>query len=100
MALNAPRCVLALSLVLAVGCASTPKRAWVKDGATQADFRRDVYACERDVRLAFPGLKEMDLSDNPVWHMGRGFEGVNSRAPLAMLQRCMEAQGYELRPVE
>ena len=93
---NARRCVFALSLVLAVSCTST-KRAWFKDEATQADFKRDAYACERDVRVAFPN---QPITDNALMHIGGAFQGVDLQGPIRMFQRCMEAQGYELRRVE
>jgi len=37
-------------LVVGTGCAE--RTLWDRPGATEADYRRDVYECERDARMA------------------------------------------------
>ncbi len=39
--------VLVLSLMLLVGCAAGGPVTWVKDGATEEQFRRDQMACQQ-----------------------------------------------------
>lgn len=58
------RSILLTTLAAAAlsGCA---ERGWYKPGATQADFQRDTYTCEKDVRQSgyygegIPAQKEM-----------------------------------------
>jgi len=72
--------ILFLPTLALVGCG---QRAWVKEGATQQDFVRDRYACERDVRQS--------------GYYGEGLTGaVNMQG---FFNRCMEAQGYSLQSV-
>ena len=40
-------------VVCLCGCAGVP--VFSKPGATQADYNRDSYACDRDVRQSFVG---------------------------------------------
>lgn len=69
--------IVAIGAALA-GCAPM---AWDRPGATQADFNRDSYACERDARQS--------------GYYGGGLTGtVNMQG---FFQRCMVAQGYTLR---
>jgi hypothetical protein len=64
-----------LLIGLLVGCAPT---LWVKSGATEQDFNRDSYACERDARQS--------------GYFGSGLVGeMNMRA---FYERCMVAQGW------
>ena len=64
--------------VVTVGCAPM---AWDRPGATQADFDRDSYACERDARQS--------------GYYGGGLTGaINMQG---FFGRCMNAQGYVLR---
>ena len=77
------RCV-AIMCVLIIGlggCAQ--QRAWVKDGATQQDFARDRYDCERDMRQS--------------GYYGDGLIGAGNMQ--GFFNRCMEAQGYSLQNV-
>lgn len=64
--------------MLAAGCAPM---VWDRPGATQADFNRDTYACEKDSRQS--GYYGGDLTGT-----------VNMQG---FFQRCMIAQGYSLR---
>ncbi len=69
--------ILAVGMVMA-GCAPM---MWDRPGATQADFNRDSYACERDSRQS--------------GYYGSGVTGaVNMQG---FFGRCMQAQGYVLR---
>lgn len=69
--------ILTVGMVTA-GCAPM---MWDRPGATQADFNRDSYACERDSRQS--------------GYYGNGLTGaVNMQG---FFGRCMQAQGYTLR---
>lgn len=57
---------IAIAAVLLAGCGTT----WTKPGATEADYRRDHYACERDAALLPP------------------------LAGIGMRERCMQAKGW------
>ena len=39
-----------IGVLLVVAACAQPETQWVKSGATQADFQRDAYECERDTR--------------------------------------------------
>ena len=69
-------CALASLLFIAglSGCAPT---IWDKPGATQVDFSRESYECERDVRQSRTGSGLLGALD------ARGF-----------YNRCMAAHGY------
>jgi len=49
--------VILISLML-FGCASTK---WCKPGATQADFERDKYDCQKKTRTSNPGIVPENL---------------------------------------
>jgi hypothetical protein len=69
--------IAALCLVVQ-GCAPM---VWDKAGATEQDFKRDSYGCERDVRQS-------------------GYYGQGLGAQLEMqafYKRCMEANGWTAR---
>jgi hypothetical protein len=54
---------------------------WDKEGATQADYNRDSYQCEKDARQS--------------GYFGTGLAGgLNMRK---FFQQCMVADGYTLR---
>lgn len=57
---------------------------WVKPGATDADFRRDHYECERDARQS--------------GYFGTGLVGAMNMAEFA--KRCMRARGYDYVPAD
>ena len=72
------RWVVAAIGMVATGCAPM---VWDRPGATQADFNRDSYACERDARQS--------------GYYGAGLTGaINMQG---FFGRCMSAQGYTLR---
>ncbi len=61
--------------VLASGCAQT---VWTKSGLTEAEFRADDYACERDMRQS--------------GYFGTGIAGaLNAKG---FRERCMQSKGY------
>ena len=60
------------------GCAET---IWDKQGATQADFNKDSYECERDARQS--------------GYFGSGLAG--SLAMKEFYERCMVARGWTAR---
>jgi hypothetical protein len=77
------KAILASGLVAALfmcGCADPP--VWSKPGATQADFNRDSYECERDTRMAAASF-------------GTGV--VASIQAQDFMGRCMVAHGYAQR---
>ncbi len=55
---------------------------WDKPGATQADFQRDAYECERDARMS-------------AMSFGGGIAGAIEAKNF--YRRCMVAHGYTLR---
>ena len=76
------RSVAIVAGVLLSGCAG--QTYWNKSGATQADFSRDSYACERDARQS--------------GYYGSGLAGaINLQG---FFGRCMQAQGYTLERQE
>ena len=64
-----------LICVLLAGCA---QYQWQKYGATQQDFKRDAYNCEKDMRQS--------------GYYGTGLVGAIEA--YSFEDRCMEAQGY------
>ena len=76
------KAILVVSLLAVAGCANSVR--WVKDGATEQDFNRDSYGCERDVRQS--------------GYYGTGVAGaLNAQSFYA---RCMEANGYRRMRVD
>jgi hypothetical protein len=71
-------CAIALTALL-VGCA--PVMIWDKPGATQSDYNRDSYECEKDARQS--------------GYYGGGIAG--SIAMREFFKRCMISKGYTLR---
>lgn len=76
------RKAIVIAALLALGaCAAPDNRKFYKDGADFADYQRDLYACERDVRMAVPS-------------------GVYSQSVYASMDaqsffiRCMAAHGW------
>ena len=69
------RLILLTTILALCGCAKT---FWVKPGATQQDFARDSYECERDARQS--------------GYFGTGIAGaINMQA---FQERCMVARGW------
>jgi hypothetical protein len=70
----------ALPLVFAAALivASCGKAVWTKPSFTQAEYRRDTYECDRDVRQSYHGT---------------GIAGALSARDF--YDRCMEARGWE-----
>jgi hypothetical protein len=70
----------AAAVLLVSGCA--PQMVWDKPGATQADYNRDSYACEKDMRQS--------------GYYGSGLVGaLNAQS---FFNECMTAAGYTRRP--
>ncbi len=67
-----------VAIETAAGCAPM---MWDRPGATQADFNRDNYACERDARQS--------------GYYGAGLTGTVNMQDF--FRRRMEAQGHALR---
>ena len=67
--------VLVLVGALLFGIPGCVKRVWVKEGSTRADYKKDSYECERDMRQV---------------NYGRG------DSPRGFYNRCMEARGWHL----
>lgn len=70
--------VVSGSFLAVTGCA---EKVWVKDGASQQDFKRDSYSCERDMRQS--------------GYYGSGLLGAV--AAMEFSNRCMEAAGYSMQ---
>ena len=70
------RLMLLLTLgILATGCTQT---VWTKNNLTEAEYRADAYACERDMRQG--------------GYYGTGLAGaLNAQA---FQERCMVSKGY------
>ncbi len=79
------RAVLILGmLALLGGCAGKPM-AWYRDGATQEEFSRDSFECERESwKLQKTGY-------------GLAGEMDHSHKTRQAYMQCMQAKGYELR---
>lgn len=69
-----------LCLIVFVVCSCAPT-VFYKDGATQADFKRDSYGCEKDARQS--------------GYYGQGLAGAINMKQF--YRRCMEACGYEVK---
>ncbi len=66
------------SLCLVALFLSACSTVWDKPGATQEEFKKDTYECERDMRQS--------------GNFGTGvYGGLNAQA---FNDRCMEARGY------
>ena len=77
----APAIGLAIIWCLLAGCA---RIVWTRPDFTEADFRADSYACERDVRQS--------------GYYGTGYAGaLNAQG---FFDRCMESKGYYQARVE
>lgn len=87
---------LIISLTLA-GCSPT---VWHKDGATEADFNRDVYECQRDVyAVSGPRYRPIDAAPNPNTN---GLQGLGDQLgrmgfEQGIFEQCMRAKGYDTR---
>jgi hypothetical protein len=67
-----------ITTIAALGLGGCAEYAWTKPGLTQADFNRDSYNCEKDMRQS--------------GYFGGGLVGaLNAQA---FEERCMTAQGY------
>lgn len=71
--------VVAVGVLCLSGCGPT---IWDKPGATQADFNKDSYECERDMRQS--------------GYYGGGLVGAANAQNF--YNRCMVAHGYTARP--
>lgn len=72
---------LLIAACILAGCG--PRLVWYKPGgATQADFNRDTYECERDVRQG--------------GYYGTGIAGALNAQGFG--ERCMFAKGWERGP--
>jgi len=84
---------LIISLTFA-GCGST---VLYKDGATQADFNRDAYECQRDVYAASgPRYRPIDAGPNPyVYPLTDLGEQLNRMGfERQIFEQCMRSRGY------
>ena len=70
------RLLLLASGIVLTSCAET---VWVESGATQADFKRDSYECERDTRMSAASF-------------GGGFSGA--LGAQSFVERCMDVKGW------
>jgi hypothetical protein len=73
--------LIAVSLVLLAGCT---RMMWVKPGATDQEFLRDKYECERDARQS--------------GYFGTGVVGATNMTDFA--KQCMRARGYQYVPAD
>jgi hypothetical protein len=72
---------LAFAAALAVSACAADTRRLYKEGATQQDYARDSYDCERDT-----------LAVASPYAFGRGFVAQHNARSFAI--RCMIAKGY------
>jgi hypothetical protein len=71
-------------IVLAIGLAACAQpSAWYKNGATQADFNRDAFDCEKTTRQV-------------AYSFGGGLGGAMEADDFA--SRCMVARGWVKGP--
>lgn len=83
--MNAASFVVVVVAVVLTGCASPPtKLVWNKSGATEPEFRKDQYECEKDVRQS--GLYGGGAS---VWEQIARQENIRQ-----FFHRCMNSKGY------
>jgi len=68
-----------IGVTLLCGC-GTPK-LWYKDGGSQAEFKQDKYACEKDARQS--------------GYFGGGIAGAINMQNFQ--SQCMESKGWDLR---
>jgi len=71
---------LCLFLIGTSACQNEPN-VWYKAGASQSDYQKDAYECERDTRMSAASF-------------GTGFVGAANAETFAT--RCMNAKGYFL----
>lgn len=72
--------IAALGVALSLpGCADTP--VYAKPGSTRADFTKDTYECERDMRVAFAGVTGLGAQED-----AQAFD-----------ERCMLARGWTIK---
>ena len=69
---------LLLWLVLGIFVSGCAKTVWTKSGLTEAEYRADAYACERDMRQS--------------GHFGTGLVGALEARDF--YERCMVSKGY------
>lgn len=75
---------LAAVLLALSACACASPTVWDKAGATQADFNRDSYDCQKDA-----------YASGGAAYVGWG---VTQRTPnVGMYNSCMVAHGYSAR---
>ena len=70
--------VISAVLLLVAGNAGCARFVWVKPGASQQDFQRDAYECERDMRQS--------------GYFGTGFAAAINAQDFQ--ERCMMARGW------
>ena len=77
-------CIMFCGILLTLFLCGCAKHEWVKSGATQQDFARDAYECERDARQS--------------GYFGGGF--VRAANMQNFYDRCLIAKGYQKVRVE
>jgi hypothetical protein len=75
---------IATTLLLLVGACASPT-IWDKAGATQADFNKDSYECQKDA-----------YATGGAVYVGYGVTQRTVNRP--MYDNCMVAHGYTARP--
>lgn len=73
-----------LFLVLALVACQDEARVWYKGGASQSDYQRDTYECERDTRMSVPQGFTMSV--------------YGQLEAEQFFVRCMNTKGYYLIP--
>lgn len=82
--------VLTLCLLLFAYACTGPAVTWYKGGATQGDFSRDSYECERDTRGTF-GPRPTPVTHGQMW--GWYAMGWDSQVQ-GFFAQCMTARGW------
>ncbi len=77
-------------LVLLAGCAAGAPAAWLKTGASEADLKRDTYACTQESRVGTVAPTE----EKRIF-----FHGDNKLAQdeaNRLYRACMESRGWSV----
>ena len=77
------RLKLLSAFALAVGACQAEPGVWYKGGASESDYQRDTYECERDRQMAAASF---------------GTGPVGAANAEAFAARCMNARGYDRVP--
>lgn len=87
------RTAILLLLLALTACSNT--LGFRKSGATEADLKRDSYACQRDARFSYYRPPPTEGTGAAVG-VATGLSGVKHSTDMNLFVACMEAGGWEL----